>query len=65
LTEIRELKHNLAMSIPAQFALDLITAGHPYLAAVVIAAIALRLTLPIRFSLSIGDRTRKASDDAE
>lgn len=41
------------------FALALLSAGAPWLAAVIVAAIALAIVGPIRLSLSIGDRTNK------
>ena len=42
-----------------QFALALLSAGDPWLAAVIVAAIALALVGPVKLSLSIGDRSNK------
>jgi hypothetical protein len=42
------------------FALDLLSAGAPWLAGVIVAAIALAVVGPIKLTVSIGDRRRGA-----
>jgi hypothetical protein len=39
------------------FALSLLSAGAPWLAAVIVVAIALAIVGPVRLSLSVGDRS--------
>jgi hypothetical protein len=46
------------MEPPFHFALALLNAGAPWLAAVIVAAVALAIVGPIKLSLSIGDRSR-------
>lgn len=41
------------------FVLALLSAGAPWLTAVIVAAIALAIVGPVKLSLSIGDRSRR------
>jgi hypothetical protein len=49
-----------AMEPLFHFALDLLSAGAPWLAGVIVAAIALAVVGPIKLTVSIGDRRRGA-----
>jgi hypothetical protein len=42
------------MNILFRFALALLAAGYPYMAAILVVAIAIRLVRPIRLTLSVG-----------
>jgi hypothetical protein len=57
LPEFPDLGHNKAMEPLFHFALALLSAGVPWLAAVIVVAIALAIVGPVTLSLSIGDRS--------
>ena len=57
LPEFQDPRHNKAMEQLFHFALALLNAGAPWLAAVIVVAIALAIMGPVRLSLSIGDRS--------
>jgi hypothetical protein len=57
LTEFPNLRQRSAMEPLFHFALALLSAGAPWLAAVIVVAIALTIVGPVRLSLSIGDRS--------
>lgn len=59
LPKFPDLMHNKDMEMLFQFALALLSAGAPWLAAVIVAAIAMAIVGPIKLSLSIGDRSNK------
>jgi hypothetical protein len=56
LPDFLDLRHNAAMEPLFQFALSLLSAGAPWLAAVIVIAIAVDRVGPIQVNLSIGDR---------
>ena len=57
LPEFPDLGHNKAMEPLFHFAFALLNAGAPWLAAVIVVAIAVDRVGPIRLNLSIGDRS--------
>jgi hypothetical protein len=57
LPEFPNLRHNKAMEPLFHFSLALLSAGAPWLAAIIVVAITLAIIGPVKLNLSIGDRS--------